>query len=62
MGNKTLKEVLVECAQGAARTKSSQFHSHCRGIAIRRGYKRAIVASAHKLLRVIYAVLRDMKS
>lgn len=53
MGNKTLKEVLIECAQGAARTKSSQFHSYCKGIAIRRGYKRAIVASAHKLLRVI---------
>ena len=61
MGNKTLKDVLIECAHGASRTKSSQFHSHCKGLAIRRGYKRAIVASAHKLVRIIYAVLRDMK-
>lgn len=61
MGNKTLKSVLVECAHGAARTKGSQFHSFCKGIAIRRGYGRAIVATAHKLLRIIYAVLRDMK-
>ena len=30
-------------------------------LSIRRGYKRAIVASAHKLLRIVYAVLRDMK-
>ncbi len=61
MGNKTLKDVLVECAHGATRTKSSQFHSYCKGLAIRRGYKRAIVATAHKLLRIVYAVLRDMK-
>ena len=61
MGNKTLKDVLVECAHGAVRTKSSQFHPYCKGITIRRGYKRAIVATAHKLLRIIYAVLRDMK-
>ena len=26
---------------------------------VRRGYKRAIVATAHKLLRCIFAVLRD---
>ena len=28
---------------------------------VRRGYKRAIVATAHKMLRVIYVVLRDAK-
>ena len=61
MGNKTLKGVLVECAHGATRTKSSQFYAYCKAITIRRGYKRAIVATAHKLLRIIYAVLRDMK-
>ena len=27
----------------------------------RRGYKRAIVATAHKLLRVLYVVLRDAR-
>lgn len=61
MGNKTLKDVLIECAHGAARTKSSHFHSYCKGLTVRRGYKRAIVATAHKLLRIVYAVLRDMK-
>ena len=28
---------------------------------VRRGYKRAIVATAHKLLRVLYVVLRDAR-
>ena len=28
---------------------------------VRRGYKRAIVATAHKLLRVVYVVLRDAR-
>ena len=60
-GNRYLKEALVECAHGAVRTKDSQFHSYCKGLAIRLGYKRAIVATAHKLLRIVYAVLRDMK-
>ena len=31
----------------------------CVTAAVRLGYKRAILATAHKLLRVIHAVLRD---
>ena len=58
-GNPMLRKVLVECAHGAART------DHCQGyhkaLQVRCGYKRAIVATAHKLLRVIYSVLRDRK-
>ena len=56
-GNPMLRKVLVECAHGAART------DHCQGyhkaLQVRCG--RAIVATAHKLLRVIYSVLRDRK-
>ena len=58
-GNPTLRATLAECAHGAVRTKSSQFYGHHRMLAGRVGYKRAILASAHKLLRVIHAVLRD---
>ena len=61
MGSKTLKTVMIECAHGAARTKDCQFHSYCKLLTARRGYRRAIVATAHKLLRTVYAVLRDMK-
>ena len=41
------------------RTKNSQFYGYHRALASRLGYKRAILAAAHKLLRVIHAVLRD---
>ena len=44
-----------------ARTRTSQFHAYHGAIAGRRGHKRAIVATARKLARVIYAVLRDGK-
>ena len=54
----TVRAALVECAHGAARTKSCQFETHHRALAARRGYKRAIVAGAHKMLRIIHAVLK----
>ena len=57
-GSRTLRATLVVCAHGAARTKGCQFEAHHRALATRRGYKRAIVAGAHKLLRIIYVVLK----
>ena len=57
-GNPTLRATLAECAHGAARTTSSQFYGYHRLLAGRIGYKRAILATAHKLLRVIHSVLR----
>ena len=61
MGSKALRAVLVECAHGAARTHGCQFRGYHKALTVRRGYKRAIVATAHKLLRVLYVVLRDAK-
>ena len=58
-GNPTLRATLAECAHGAVRTKDSQFYDYHRAHAGHLGYKRAILATAHKLLRVIHAVLRD---
>ena len=58
MGSRTLRASLVECAHGAARTKGCQFEAHHRALAARRGYKRAIVAGAHKMLRIVYIVLK----
>ena len=60
-GSKTLRASLVECAHGAARTKGCQFEAHHRALAARRGYKRAIVAGAHKMLRIIYVVLKTRR-
>ena len=56
-GNRSLRVTLA--AQGAVRTQGTQFASHHRTLAARKGYKRAIVATAQKLLRTVYAVLQD---
>ena len=61
MGNKALRAVLVECAHAAARTHGCQFRGYHRAPMVRHGYKRAIVATAYKLLRVLYVVLRDAR-
>ena len=61
MGNKALRAVLVECAHGAAHTHGCQFRGYHKALMIRRGCKHAIVATAHKLLRVLYVVLRDAR-
>ena len=58
-GNETLKVTLTECAHAAARTLGAQFHG-CHGALTKRiGYRKAVTATAYKLLRVICAVLRD---
>ena len=54
-----LRAVLVEYAQGAARTHGCQFRGHHKALMLRPDYKRAIVATAYKLLRVLYVMLRD---
>ena len=58
-GNQTLRAVLIESAHAAARTNNCQFQDYHQALTKRRGYKRAIVATAHKLLRCVFAVLRD---
>jgi transposase len=56
-GNPYLRWVLMEAALGAARTKGSWFKSVFHRLCARRGYKRAAIAIAHKLLVVIYKML-----
>ena len=56
-GNPHLKEMLVEAASAAAKTKGSQFQRLYQRLAGRRGRKRALVAVAHRLLRVVYRLL-----
>ena len=53
-GNPYLRWVLMEAALGAARTKNSWLKSVFHRLHARRGYKRAAIAIAHKLLVVIY--------
>ena len=37
------------------------FHSHFRALRARKSYKQAIFATAHKLIRVIHAVLKNRR-
>ena len=57
--NTTLRATLAEFAHGAARTKDRQFHGFHSAMTARIAYKRAILATAHKLLRTTYVVVRD---
>ena len=57
-GNTTLRAILTECALGAARTSHCQFKGYHKALTVRRGYKRATVATAHKILRIAYQILR----
>jgi len=55
-GNPWVRRLLCEFAQAAARTRcglKAKFES----LMIRKGYKKAIVALAHKMLRILYAML-----
>ena len=56
-GNLSLKTALVEAAQAAARTKHTYLREKFHRLRVRRGYKRAIVAIAHKILFAAYHLL-----
>lgn len=56
-GNKMIKTILCEVANAAIKTKS-QFKGKYQSLVIRRGHKRSLIAIAHKLIRVIYTLLK----
>jgi len=59
-GNHIVRQVLCEVSNASSKTKS-QFKGQYQGLVIRRGHKRAIIAVAHKILRVIYALLKSLQ-
>lgn len=56
-GNPYVRRLLCEFAQAASRTQS-MFKAKFQSLLVRRGYKRAIVAISHKLLRTIFIMLK----
>lgn len=56
-GSPWLKQVLMEAAHGAVRTKDSYLAAQYHRLAPRRGSKRALVAVAHSILVIVYHVL-----
>jgi len=55
-GNRAIRQILCEASNSARRTKT-QFQAKYKGLVIRRGHKRAIMAIGHKMLRIIYTLL-----
>lgn len=58
-GNKKLRSALVEAARAAARTKNTYLSSMYHRIAARRGANRAAVAVAHRILTIVYHLLKN---
>jgi transposase len=57
-GSAELRAMLVEAAHHAAR-RAHPLHGVFTKLCVRRGYKPAIVAIAHRLCRILFALLRD---
>lgn len=57
-GSSYLRTALVEAAQAAARTRS-RLNLFFRRRIVRSGYKKAIVATAHKIVKIAFYILRD---
>src|ERR1700686_2268781 len=61
-GNVYLKTALVEAANSAAKAKGTYLRDKFYRLKARRGYKRAAVAVAHKILVAIYHMLSQQVS
>lgn len=58
-GNSTMRRLLNQAAWAAVKTKDSHFQHMFRRLVPRLGIKKAIVAVAHHLLKVIWKILHD---
>ena len=55
-GNNVIRYILCECANAARLTKSTLAAKY-RSLMVRKSHKKAIVAIAHKMIRLIYILL-----
>jgi transposase len=56
--NRSVRSLLCEIAHAAART-TSQFKTRFQDLVARRGIKRAVIAIAHQVVRIIFVLLSD---
>jgi transposase len=61
-GSPYLRQLLVEAANAAARTKNTYLSVHYHRISARRGRKRALIAVGHTILVIIYHLLSQQTS
>ena len=56
-GNAWVRRLLCEFAQAASRSRSA-LKDKFAALSIRKGHKKSIVALAHKMLRIVFAILQ----
>ena len=61
-GNRWLRQALIEGANAAARSKGTFLAAYYQRLRKRMGHKKAIVALAHRLLVIIYHLLKEQQS
>jgi transposase len=61
-GNRWLRQALIEAAHGAARSKNTYLGAYYQRLKKRMGSKKAIVALAHRILIIIYHVLKEQQT
>jgi transposase len=61
-GNRWLRQALIEAAHGAARSKNTYLGAYYQRLKKRLGSKKAIVALAHRILIIIYHLLKERQS
>ena len=57
-----LKELMIEIAWAAVRTKGSYYKDKYHRLKSRRGAKRAVVAIAHRITKAVYHIIKHGKS
>jgi len=60
-GSAWMRWALVEAAQAVARSKKSRLNMYFRKKIVKVGYRKATVATAHRLLQFVFYLLRDQK-
>ncbi len=61
-GNRWLRQALIEAAHGAARSKNTYLGAYYQRLKKRLGRRKAIVALAHRILVIIYHLLKEQQS
>jgi transposase len=61
-GNRWLRQALIEAANAAARSKNTFLCAYYQRLRKRMGHKKALVALAHRILILIYHLLKDQQA
>lgn len=61
-GNRHIRRLMIQCAWAATRVKNSYLGAFFRRVLARRGHLKALVAVAHKLILIVYQILKKREA